>query len=422
MITLTQSTAPIIGQVAQGLGWIMNELFLALGAIGIANIGLAIILFTVVIKILMLPLTIKQQKYSKLTSVMNPEIQAITKKYKGKKDADSAAKMQAEQKHVYEKYGTSPTGGCLQIFIQMPIIFALYRVVQNIPAYVPSLKNLYTGILNGTDTSAGIMSSPGFADTMNASFETVKKAKIDFSNTNSIIDVMAKFGTDNWNKLMELYPNSADLISSNVEQINHMNNFLGINMSQNPGIVFGLPILIPIFAVLTQWLSVKLTQSATPMDDDNPAAASMKMMTTVMPLMSGFFAISLPAGLGLYWIAQAVVQIITQLVVNRHIERIGIDEIIRENVAKQAKKRAKKGLPPQTISNNANKNTKNVNASDPTNAPKSEKIQNLMKKKDEQDSKIKEIMQTKENTSAKTGSLAEKAGMVSKYNDKNNKK
>lgn len=85
MISLTQNSTFIIGPVAKVLGVIMNLLFEALSSIGIANIGIAIILFTVVIKLLMMPLTIKQQKFTKLTNVMNPELQAIQKKYKNKK-------------------------------------------------------------------------------------------------------------------------------------------------------------------------------------------------------------------------------------------------------------------------------------------------------------------------------------------------
>lgn len=411
MILLTQTTTPIIGQVAILLGWIMNALFMALNAIGIPNIGLAIILFTVVVKVLMLPLTIKQQKYAKLTSVMNPEIQALRKKYKGKKDQDSMLKMNEEQKKIYAKYGTSPTGGCLQIVIQMPILFALYRIVQNIPAYVPSLKELFTNIL-GVNGNSGIMNTTDFSNIMTSNF-----GKGDYSNVNSVIDIMNKFGTDKWDKLVSLFPNYADLIHNNVDKINHMNNFLGVNMSQNPGFVFGLPILIPILAGATQWLSVKLTQTPNMMDDeDNPAAASMKMMTTVMPIMSAVFAISLPAGLGLYWIAQAVVQIVLQLIVNRHIDRIGIDNIIKTNVEKNQKKSAKKGTPTSTISNKASMNTKNVES-------KADKINNLIKMKEENSKKVKEVLDSTEKyKTSKPGSLAEKAGMVSKYNDMNKKK
>ena len=84
---LTKSNVFIIGPVATLLGFIINALYLFLsGAFNIQNIGLCIILFTIVINVLMLPLTIKQQKSSKLTQVMNPELQAIAKKYKNKKD------------------------------------------------------------------------------------------------------------------------------------------------------------------------------------------------------------------------------------------------------------------------------------------------------------------------------------------------
>jgi len=413
MISLTQDTTPVIGQVAWMLGKIMNGLFLALDSIGIANIGIAIILFTIVVKILMLPLTVKQQKYTKLTNVMNPEIQAVQKKYKGKKDQESVMKMNEEQKKVYEKYGTSPTGGCLQIFIQMPILFALYRIIQNIPAYVPSLKALFTNIL-GADGSLGIMSTPGFADKM----ATITKG--DYSTPDKVINVMTKFSSGQWDTLKDLFPTYADKITSNVDQINHMNNFLGVNMSQNPGLVIGVSILIPILAGLTQWLSVKLQQNpAMANNEDNPAAASMKMMTTVMPLMSAVFAISLPAGLGLYWIAQATVQIILQLIINRHIDRIGIESIIQSNVDKKNRKREKKGLPQKVISNNANTYTKNVEKYSVKNA---DKIDSLKKIKEENSSKVKEIISSSQkNNTGKPSSLAEKAGMVSKYNDKNKK-
>ena len=413
MISLTQSTTPVIGQVAWVLGKIMNGLFLALDAVGIANIGLAIILFTIVVKLLMLPLTVKQQKYTKLTNVMNPEIQAVQKKYKGKKDQESVMKMNEEQKKVYEKYGTSPTGGCLQIFIQMPILFALYRIIQNIPAYVPQLKSSFTNIL-GTSSNPGIMSSPDFAEKM----ATITKG--DISTPNHVIDIMTKFSSSQWDTLKGLFPTYSDTITSNVEKINHMNNFLGVNMSQNPGLVFGVSILIPIFAGLTQWLSVKLQQNpAMTNNDDNPAAASMKMMTTVMPLMSAVFAISLPAGLGLYWIAQATVQIILQIIINRHIDRIGIDSIIQANVDKKNRKREKKGLPQKVISNNANTYTKNVTKYTDKNT---ERIDSLKKIREENGEKVKEIISSAQNNkNGSPKSLAEKAGLVSKYNDKNKK-
>lgn len=411
IVSLTQSNAFLIGPIAKFLGLIMNVLFEAISAIGIANIGIAIILFTFVIKMLMMPLTIKQQKFTKLTNVMNPELQAIQKKYKDRKDQDSMLKANEEQKAVYAKYGTSPTGGCLQMLIQMPILFALWRVIQNIPAYVPSLKALFTNILNGTNGTSGIMSDPEFATKMASTFGE----KIDYANVNTVIDTLNSFTTDNWNSLMELFADKADLISSNLNQIMNMNNFLGINMSQAPGFVLALPIIIPILAAVTQWLSVKLMQSPNQQNDDNPAAASMKMMTMVMPIMSGVMAISLPAGLGLYWICTAVFQIIQQFAINKYFDKIGVDKIIEHNLDKQNKKRAKKGLPPQKITNNAKMNARSIETN-------KQKVQDLKEKKAENDKKVKEILEsTNYYKSNKPGSLAEKAKMVQKYNDKSKK-
>lgn len=415
MVLLTQSSTFLIGPIAQLLGYIMNALFVVLSAIGIPNIGLAIILFTFVVKMLMMPLTVKQMRFSKLSAVMQPEIQAIQKKYKGnEKDPNAMTKMQDETKAVYAKYGTSPTGGCVQMLIQMPILFALYRVIQNIPAYVPRIKSLYEAFLTG---DGGIMSVAGYQDTLKNTFDNIF-ANVDLSQANSIIDSLNTFTTENWAKLIAAFPGqTADLITSNMEQINHMNSFLTVNMSQNPGLVFGLPILIPIFAGLTQYVSVKMIQNPNQNnDEENPAAASMKMMNYIMPIMSAVMAISLPAGLGLYWIATAVFQIVMQFLVNRHFEKEGIEKIIENNLAKQNKKRAKKGLPPQQISNNAKRATKSIENSQ-------KKLEEMKAKKEENDKKMKEIIESSTNyyKSAKPGSLAEKAGMVSKYNEKNKK-
>ena len=112
LLFLTKINTPIIGWVADILGVILNFIF----KLGIQNIGFAIIIFTIIINIIMLPMTIKQQESSKIMAVMQPEIKAIQNKYKGKTDNESAMRMRAETSAVYEKYGTSMTGGCLPLF------------------------------------------------------------------------------------------------------------------------------------------------------------------------------------------------------------------------------------------------------------------------------------------------------------------
>src|SRR5574344_1583262 len=136
---LTQYNGAILGPIAKIEGMLLNAIFNLLALIGIPNVGLSIILFTIVVYLLMLPLTIKQQKFSKLSAKMNPELQAVQSKYKNRKDQDSMMQMNAETKAIYAKYGVSPTGSCVQLLIQMPILLSLYQVIYRMPAYVSKI-------------------------------------------------------------------------------------------------------------------------------------------------------------------------------------------------------------------------------------------------------------------------------------------
>ena len=146
-ILLTQDSG-FLKPIVWILGKIMEGIFTVIDAIGIPNVGLAIILFTIVVNLLMLPLTIKQQKFSKLSAKMNPEIQAIQNKYKNKKDEASVMAQNQEIQAIYSKYGVSPTGSCLYLLIQMPILFSLYRVIYAIPAYVSKVKEAFFPLVN----------------------------------------------------------------------------------------------------------------------------------------------------------------------------------------------------------------------------------------------------------------------------------
>ena len=181
---LTRSTTPIIGQVAYVLGLVMDFLFRFTSKFGITNIGLSIILFTIIINLLMWPLTVKQQKSSRLMSVMQPELQAIQKKYKGKTDQVSVMRMQAETKAVYSKYGTSMTGSCGTMLIQLPILFALYQVIYRIPAYVPSVYKVF-------QTAAdAVMGQNGFIEVMNGIGPKIMPQLAEGATVNNVIDFL----------------------------------------------------------------------------------------------------------------------------------------------------------------------------------------------------------------------------------------
>lgn len=397
----------IIMPIAQVLGYIFDLLFEALSFLHIGNVAIAIILFTIIVKLCMLPLSIKQQKLAKLNSVMSPEIKAINEKYKDKKnDQNAMMKMQEETKAVYEKYGVSQMGGCVQMLIQMPILLALYQVFRFIPLYITQLKNLFTAFL--TD-NGGIMSASGYTDTMKQFGEN-----IDWTNVNTAITEINKFSTENWDALRNAFPAFSDIIANSHASLEQMNTFLGINMSQEPGFGLTLAFLIPVLSGLSQFISVKVAQGNTPVDDDNPMAASMRMNTYIFPLMSAFIAISVPAGLGLYWIATSVIQTIITVFINRYYDKLGAETIVKKNVEKRNKKRAKKGLPPETIAKNATVSTKNVN--------REKAVKSLEQIKAENEKKVKEIKESAQYyKTAKPGSLAEKAGMVAKYNEKSSK-
>lgn len=409
----------IIEPIASLLGKVLDVLFVGINAIGLGNIAIAIILFTLLVKLLMLPLTAKQSKMMKLNSIIGPEVRAIQNKYKDKKgDQNSMLKMQEETKAVYAKYGTSQMGGCVQMLIQFPILLALYRVFQRIPMYVTSLKALFINILG--DGGNGIMSAADYSDFMSNTFNTGTLAKIDWSNVNDAVVAMNSFTTEQWNLLKEHFTSYASVIADNQAKITEMNTFIGINVSQVPTLALNIAILIPILSGVTQYISVRVSQGKSNQDDsDNPAAASMKMMNIFMPIMSAFIAFSVPAGLGLYWIATAVIQTIIQICINRYYDKLGVDEIVRRNVEQRNKKRAKKGLPPEKIAKNATTSTKKIDSQ----TKSQERIDKLQQKKEQNDKKVKEILEaTNYYKSAKPGSLAEKAGMVAKYNEKNSKK
>ena len=421
-ILLTQNGTPIIGDVAKLMGWIMNALFNFLdGVFGIQNIGLCIILFTIIIYLLMLPLTIKQQKFSKFSAKMNPELTAIRKKYENKKDEASMMAMNEETKAVYAKYGVSPTGSCVQLLIQMPILLALYQVIMRVPAYVSGVKEVFT------ELSSQILAAGGSDFMQELAKNGAMSAYVgkDFAQQNTIIDVLYRLqetGKATWQMLADHFPEMDSLIDTTHASINHMNDFILINISNSPMnmiksgfttgqylMVFGA-ILVPVLAALTQWLNVAMMPQQTSNDPNDTMASTMKSMNIMMPLMSAWFCLSLPAGMGLYWIMGAVVRGIQQFLINKHLDKMDIDAIVKKNIEKNEKLREKKGLPPQKDVNLAKTNMR---------AYDSEKKKNHMT--EEEKKAAMEIATNYYKNADKPGSLASKADMVRKFNEKSKK-
>lgn len=422
-LLLTAYDGSILGPIAKVLGWLMNGIYELMAAIGIENVGLAIILFTIVIYMLMLPMTYKQQKFSKLSQKMQPELNAIRKKYENKKDQASVMAMNEETQRVYEKYGVSMTGSCGQMLITMPILFALYRVFMNVPAYITGVKEHFIPL------AEGIMSTEGYAEKMTqlvADNKIYTQPVVDFTQTdvevvtNYTIDVLAKLGTSGWNSLSEVFPTLEGTISSTYETVSKINALGPLNISDTPwqiikeGFATGailvafVALLIPVASYLFQVLNMKMMPTSNSDNQNDAMAQQMNMMNKTMPLMSLFMCFTVPVGLGIYWVMSSVVRLVQQYFLNKHFEKINLDDIIKKNQEKAKAKREKMGIAENQIRNAAQMNTRTMSdkASTMTFAEKEALLEKANAAK----------------TNAKPGSMAAKANMVKEYNERNSRK
>lgn len=342
---LSAANWPIVGQLCWLLGKVMNFIYNFLdSALPTDNglVGLSIIIYTIIVYMCMLPMTINQQKTSRITAVMNPEIQAIQKKYKNKKDQASAMKQNEEIQQVYDKYGASMMGGCLPLLIQMPFLFALYPVIYDIQSYVPAIANAPAEV-NRFLTIPSLTVTP-----------------------------------------MDMIKNSGS---------------------------FGMPavaiivtaIALPLISAATQVISMKLSQSISGQNNksgNDQMESTMKTMNTTMPILSIFMVSTLPTGIGVYWIFSAVVRIVQQFFINKHLKKMSIEDLIEKNKEKAKKKQEKRKENAERVNAMAQTSTKSINSSAKRNVSNDKNVKNV-----------------KNANASKPGSLASKANMVKKFNE-----
>lgn len=421
-VFLTTYQGAILGPIARLLGYILQGLYSVLSVVGIENTGICMILFTFIVNALMIPMQIKQQKFAKMSSVMNPELMAIQEKYKNKKDQESQQKMSLETQAVYQKYGVSPVSGCLPMLITLPILFALYRVIYNIPAYVPQVYDIYDGLAKVLQ-EAGVtvsqladksyVSNPTYVVT-----QAVKAAKADAGNINYYIDVLSQFNSSGWDVLIKNHPDLSEIIIKTAHQARDINYFLGLNIADTPKIK-SFSVIIPIFSIVTQYISTKLSMAGTQqqtVNSDNPMAQSMQTMNTVMPFMTGFMCLMFPIGVGIYWIAGNVFRIFQQLCINLYFSKINMDDLIKENVEKAKKKYEKMGMDPSVLDKAAKTRTSNINTSamqKQTSAAANTVKKNSSISDKARKSSAKDIKKSK-NLNYKEGSIAAYANMLNR--------
>ena len=435
-ILLTAYPGSILGPIAKLLGMLMDWIYSGISDITggrVESVVLSIVIITIIIYMCLLPLTIKQQKFSKLSQKMQPEMQAIQAKYKDKKDQASMMAMQEETQLLYQKYGISPMGSCVQMLIQMPILLALYRVFYNIPAYLSGVKGSFTGLVDS------IQQTSGYQDTLVSLMEkynVVTSSGLNASNaaskladasgdtlSNYIIDILYKLPSKGWDALMDgkFFDGIQSAVEKTHDALLHFNYFLGLNISDTPWYIIKsnftdkpdkwllfviLALLIPVLSYLTQMLNIKLMPQAT--NGNDQVANQMKMMNLMMPLMSLFICFTVPVGLGIYWICSALVRGIQQFFVNRHIENLDLEAVMAKNEEKAKKKREKMGLSEDYIKKAAQIKTKSIDnkANVSVSAGTEEKLAKAAEYK----------------ANAKAGSLASKANMVKEFNERNSRK
>lgn len=418
-VLLTKSTMPIVNWVAEVLGWLMNGIY----SIGVHNLGLCIIIFTLIIYAFMTPLQIRQQKFAKMNAVMSPELQKIQKKYRGKKDQASQMKMQEETMAIYEKYGVSPTGSCLQMLIQMPIFFALYQVIIKIPGYISGIRGVFdSAVAHITDVKGYSQIILNFVQQ-----HKITNAYLPTEGTltdNQVVDFLYALSPSQWDQLADVnkFQGFADVLNQAADTLHPMQNFLGLNIADNPWaliqsgwsshsyLLIIAAILIPVLAWATQVLNMKLIQTeSNPANNGNGGSstmeATMKSMNMIMPLFTAFICFTFPVGIGIYWIIGAVIRSVQQLIINRRLNNMDMDEFIRKNKEKMDKKRAKRGVTTQNISQQAKMSVRNIEE------PKRKTIAE----------KSNSVKNTSGYSTAvpktKPGSLASKANMVARFDE-----
>lgn len=435
-ILLTAYPGSILGPIAKLLGMLMDWIYSGISNITggrVESVVLSIVIITIIIYMCLLPLTIKQQKFSKLSQKMQPEMQAIQAKYKNKKDQASMMAMQEETQLLYQKYGISPMGSCVQMLIQMPILFALYRVFYNIPAYLSGVKGSFTGLVDS------IQQTSGYQDTLVSLMEkynVVTSSGLNASNaaskladasgdtlSNYIIDILYKLPSKGWDALLDgkFFDGIQSVVEKTHDALLHFNYFLGLNISDTPWYIIKsnftdkpdkwllfviLALLIPVLSYLTQMINIKLMPQAT--NGNDQMASQMKMINLMMPLMSLFFCFTVPVGLGIYWICSALVRGIQQFFVNRHIENLDLEAVMAKNEEKAKNKRKKMGLSEDYIKKAAQIKTKSIDSK-----------ANVSASADTEE-KLAKAAEYKAN--AKAGSLASKANMVKEFNERNSRK
>ena len=348
----------IVGPIARVFGFVIDFLFgIVFSTIGPAHsLGLTIILMTIIVRFLMMPLMLKSQRAMLKLREIKPELDKITEKYGKSNDPEIKKKMNAERTVVMSKHGANPLSGCLPLLITMPLFIGLNFIIRQAFLYITRLRDFYhelsVALLNVPGFEAGggklgemanrfipqnmhtnnaalarILVDQGiwydFTDVQLAAARELVGETIFIAWPEHLTRVINRFTTDEWYELYGYIPTALlPSIQSMVANIASIETFFGLHVVHAAG--FGWPgIMIPILVLISSFISSWLMQKRQfdPNADDK-VKTQQKIMLYLMPVVMTAFTFTLPAGVGMFWIATQVFQATQDFIMFR---RDGVD-------------------------------------------------------------------------------------------------
>ncbi len=426
---LTQATGIIMGPISWLLGKVFNAIYNLFYGFGVESIALSIVIFTIVIRLILFPFNLKTTKSSKIQQHLKPEFSKISKKYKGKRDQNSMIAQQRETRELQEKYGIKMSQGCLTALIQFPVFIGLYNVIQNVPAYVFRVRQLFKPIAQSIFDASGsskIISQFATEQQLRMTTKAVNFASatdasrgVGLQGLNYIIDVLFKCNTDQLHMIGEKFasnPEVKQLIEMNQDKISNVNHFFfGINLTEAPGFKLSWALIIPIVAFLCQFLAMKVTPMQETGDPQQDAQMrTMRKTMYIMPIFSFIITTISPAGLGIYWATSAFVSFLITVVTNIYYDHADMDAIIEKQMAKAAKKiekRKAKGKVSLTERLYGSAGEGGDGSSSQSNVSTNRSLNKYG------NMNLKNYESEATNSRPRKGSLADKAGAVKRFND-----
>ena len=333
-----------MGWITSFFGMLFNYIFefvVLIMPVPVATLGISIIVFTIITRLLMTPLQIMQQRTTKGMAIIQPEINKLQSKYKDKKDPESQAKQSAEMQALYKEHKINPLAGCLPLIIQLPLIMALFGVLRDASTYIIKLKEVYVGLATHMMDSV-------------ANYQQVLQPYLDIHGMNGklkydltqvtasngvlgVKELLSKLTSLQWSELFAQIPADAAANMEALFELKKSYEWFGVNLVDTPSQlvkVGGSSMIVALIVPALVWISTviysKYTMAQNKANQSSGSAGNeqqektMGMMNTLLPLMTAFFSYTMPCGLALYWIVGNVIMLVQQIIVTKLIEPKGV--------------------------------------------------------------------------------------------------